>query len=130
MYSFVVLGYVVMPEHVHLLISEPRRGSVSTVMQAMKESFAHKLLRRASGDAMPLDQEHVWQRRFYDFVVFTNRKRVEKLRYIHRNPVKRGLVLEPRQWQWSSYRYYAYDERGPVLVNERQTAEMVIRKPA
>jgi hypothetical protein len=42
---------------------------------------------------------------------------MEKLRYIHQNPVKRGLVLEPDQWAWSSFRYYAYDERGPVLVN-------------
>jgi putative transposase len=42
-----------------------------------------------------LSQDHVWQRRFYDFVVWTKDKRVEKLRYMHRNPVKRGLVLEP-----------------------------------
>jgi len=139
MYGFVVVGYVVMPEHVHLLISEPRRGSVSTVMQALKQSFAHKATRRvrALNDSPlgsllrgTLEHGHVWQRRFYDFVVFTHRKRVEKLRYMHRNPVKRGLVLEPQQWQWSSYRHYAYDQRGPVLVNEQQTAEMVIRKPA
>lgn len=127
-YGFVIVGYVAMPEHVHLLISEPRRGSVSTVMQAMKQSFARRLLRQA-GDTLPLGR-HVWQRRYYDFVVFTRRKRVEKLRYIHRNPAKRGLVSEPDQWRWSSYRYYAYDERGPVLVNEQQTTEIVVRKPA
>jgi len=138
-YGFVVVGYVVMPEHIHLLISEPRRGSVSTVMQALKQSFAHRLLRKAhavndsspgSMSSSPPEHGHVWQRRFYDFVVFTHRKRVEKLRYMHRNPVKRGLVLEPEEWPWSSYRYYAYDECGRVLVNEQQTAEMVIRKPA
>ena len=52
----------------------------------------------------------IWQPRFYDFVVFSERKRVQKLRYMHRNPVKRGLVDSPDQWTWSSFRHYAYDE--------------------
>ena len=71
-----------------------------------------------------LPPRHFWQRRFYDFVVWTQRKRVEKLRYMHRNPVKRGLVLAPEQWAWSSFRYYAYDEAGPVLVDEKQPAKL------
>lgn len=104
-------------------------------MQAIKQSFARKLLRNLRvSDISPrslwsisLDNGHIWQRRFYDFVVFTHLKRAEKLRYMHRNPVKRGLVLESEQWQWSSYRYYAYDERGCVMVNEQQRAEMMIR---
>ena len=70
----------------------------------------------------------IWQPRFYDFVVFSERKRVEKLRYMHRNPVKRGLVREPQDWAWSSFRHYACDEAGPVLVNEPEKAELRIRK--
>ena len=58
-----------------------------------------------------LDAGHVWQNRFYDFVVRTEGKRVEKLRYIHRNPVKRGLVLEPDQWQRLSCGEGAQGER-------------------
>jgi len=128
-YRFVVIGYVVMPEHVHLLIGEPERANPSAVMQAVKQGFARRLLRRLrtrsderqcslwSRDA---DETHVWQRRFYDFVVWSERKRIEKLLYMHHNPVKRGLVLQPEQWRWSSFRYYAYAERGPVLVNEQR----------
>jgi hypothetical protein len=48
----------------------------------------------------------------------------------HRNPVKRGLVLEPQQWMWSSYRYYADGERGAVLVNEERKAELRVQKVA
>jgi hypothetical protein len=59
----------------------------------------------------------IWQRRFYDFNVWTERKRIEKLRYMHRNPVKRGLVAEPDQWTWSSFLAYLYGEPGPVRVN-------------
>ena len=55
------------------------------------------------------------------------KKKIEKLKYIYRNPVKRGLVLEPDQWAWSSFRCYAHGERGPVLVNERRRAEMKMR---
>lgn len=43
-YRFVVVGYVVMPEHVHLLLSEPERGNPSKVMQAIKQGFARRLL--------------------------------------------------------------------------------------
>jgi hypothetical protein len=56
-------------------------------------------------------------RRFYDFNVWSERKQVEKLRYMHRNPVKRGLVAGPDQWAWSSFRAYAYGEKGRVRVN-------------
>jgi putative transposase len=123
-YRFVVVGYVVMPEHVHLLITEPERGSPSTVMQVLKQRTAHALLpkrkrrdprqRNLFGDE---GGRAFWQARFYDFNVWTAKKRVEKLRYMHGNPVKRGLVESPEQWPWSSYRFYGLGERGPVEVN-------------
>jgi putative transposase len=59
----------------------------------------------------------VWQKRFYDFNVRTEQKQIEKLRYMHRNPVKRGLVERPEQWEWSSFRSYLLGETGPVRVN-------------
>jgi putative transposase len=124
-----------MPEHVHLLLSEPERANPSVVVQVLKQRFARQVLwvkrqrehelQRALWEAE--GEEHVWQRRFYDFVVWSEKKRAEKLRYMHRNPVKRGLVLEPEQWNWSSFRCYAYEERGPVLVNEQHPAELKLR---
>lgn len=113
-YHFVVVGYVVMPEHVHLLITEPEIGTPSTVMQVLKQRTAKALLpKRNSGDL----RRAFWQARFYDFNVWSTKKRLEKLRYMHRNPVKRGLVESPEQWQWSSYRHYLLDEPGVVKVN-------------
>ena len=136
-HQFVVVGYVVMPEHVHLLVSEPERGNPSLVLAALKQTFAHRLLRdlrvktNAPTDSLwntPVAVGHVWQSRFYDFVVFSDKKRVENLRYMHRNPVQRRLVSKPEEWLWSSFRHYAYEERGPVLVNETRKAELRIRK--
>src|SRR5271169_2016312 len=110
-YGFVVVGYVVMPNHIHLLISEPERGTQSTVMQVLKQRYARRVLDKkrhnAQGTLWPDELRHVWQHRFYDFHVWSERKRVEKLRYMHRNPVKQGLVESPEQWRWSSYRSYA-----------------------
>jgi putative transposase len=131
-YGVVVLGYVVMPEHFHLLISEPQRGTPSVVMQALKLGFARRLLRPRCGklqsrlweDAAP---NHVWQRRFYDFNVWTKHKRIEKLRYMHRNPVKRGLVAEPEHWRWSSFRFYAFGEAGAVRFNDCTVLKMTVR---
>jgi len=45
-----------------------------------------------------------------------------KLRYLHRNPVKRGLVLKPEEWKWSSYRHYALWETGSVEIESEWTA--------
>jgi putative transposase len=67
-----------------------------------------------------LDAKHVWQTRFYDFNVCGDKKRVEKLRYMHRNPVQRGVVRQPEEWRWSSFRYFAFGECGPVVANEQQ----------
>ena len=71
-----------------------------------------------------------WQARFYDFNVWTEHKRIEKLRYIHRNPVARGLVAAPEQWRWSSFRWYLRGEVGPVKINDTDILVMKIRPPA
>ncbi|HVO81394.1 MAG TPA: transposase [Terriglobales bacterium] len=133
-YDCVVVGYVVMPEHFHLLINELEEGSLGTVMQVLKQRVARKLLRperRKDARQMRLwDEErlrHFWQLRFYDFNVWSERKRIEKLKYMHRNPVMRGLVTSPEQWRWSSYRYYAFGEAGPVKLN---TWKMELRRIA
>jgi len=113
-YGFFVTGYVVMPEHVHLLISEPERARLSIALQMLKQITAQQL---RSPEGAPL-----WQPRYYDFNVWSEAKRVEKLRYIHRNPVKRGLVERPEDWLWSSFRHYATGADGPVEVESQWTA--------
>ncbi|MGB7584553.1 MAG: hypothetical protein WBM11_06890 [Terriglobales bacterium] len=70
----------------------------------------------------------ICQPRFYDFNVWTERKRIEKLRYMHRNPVTRGLVREPEQWRWSSFRYYKFRETGLVRVNDCDIMRMRVRE--
>ncbi len=125
-YRFVVVGYVVMPEHIHLLISEPEVGTPSTVMQVLKQRTARALLPRyRKPDPRQADffgelpqRAPFWQARFYDFNVWTEKKRIEKLKYMHRNPVKRGLAASPEGWRWSSYRFYALNEEAAVRVNQ------------
>ena len=94
-YGCYITGYVVMPEHVHLLISEPERGKLSVAMQMFKQITSRKL--------RPAGLRRFWQVRYYDFPVWTEKNHVEKLRYIHRNPVNRGLVPRPEDWEWSSF---------------------------
>jgi len=113
-YGFVVAGYVLMPEHVHLLVGEPRRSLLSMALQVLKQQTSRKLKQR--GDLQ------FWQRRYYDFNVHNEEKRIEKLRYMHRNPVKRGLVEKPEDWEWSSFRHYATGEIGAVEIESEWTA--------
>lgn len=125
-YSFVVVSYVVMPEHFHLLVSEPQIGNPSVVIQAVKIGFARRVI-NLDGDANSGTAAHIWQRRFYDFNVWGREKRVEKIRYIHRNPVRRGLVNNPEDWRWSSFRAYAFNEAGPVVMNDWSVLKMTVR---
>ena len=112
-YGFVVAGYVLMPEHIHLLVSEPRRSSLSVVLQVLKQQTSRKLKLRG--------EIQFWQWRYYDFNVHNEEKRVEKLRYMHRNPVKRGLVAKPEDWPWSSFRHYATGIEGTVEIESHWT---------
>jgi len=134
-YRFVVHGYVVMPEHVHWLITEPEEGDPSVVMKVVKQGFARQLKKKCGSTAPGQGQfwgnapDAVWQKRFYDFSVWSEHKRIEKLRYMHRNPVKRGLVEQPDQWRWSSFRAYFFGERGPVRVNFQEWRSEIKRPP-
>ena len=124
-YLFAVAGYVVMPEHVHLLVNEPGRGLLSRAVQALKLSVSMRSRERP-----------FWQAHSYDFNVSTHEKFVQKLRYIHRNPgspahefcalgwnpVKRGLVAKPEDWPWSSYRHYQTGMHGTVEIESEWTA--------
>ena len=69
-------------------------------------------------------EDSFWQARYYDFNVWSERKFVEKLRYIHRNPVKRGLVERPEDWVWSSFGHYANGEVGMVEIESQWTARI------
>jgi putative transposase len=114
-YGMFITGYVVMPEHVHLLLGEPEHSTLVIALQMLKQNVAHKL-----GHDCQLPR--FWQRRYYDFNVWTEKKRIEKLRYIHRNPVTRGLVSRPEDWSWSSFRHWATGTEGIVEVESQWTA--------
>ncbi len=115
-YGFSLVGYVVIPEHIHLLIGEPVKGTPSTVIQVLKQRVSLQLRRKkrrpagqlsltfAEGNESP---PRFWQRRFYDFNVWSLKKRVEKHHYIHMNPLKRKLVDHPKDWPWSSFAFYS-----------------------
>ena len=113
-YGLSVFGYVIMPEHIHLLVSEPRKDELSSAIQMLKQLVARRL--RLGKSEAPF-----WQPCYYDFNVFTQKKWTEKLRYLHRNPVTRGLVDAPEDWPWSSYRHWLTGERGTVEIESHWT---------
>lgn len=114
-HGFVVAGYVLMPEHVHLLVSEPRTGSLSVAIMALKQETFKKLKQP--------EEPQFWYRRYYDFNVWSQGTTEEKLHYMHQNPVKRGLVTRPEDWPWSSFRHHSTGESGTVEIESRWTAQ-------
>ena len=125
--GFRLVGYVVMPNHVHLLISEPKQGTPSSVLHKLKLRVSRRMGKpRRSGSTAQLrfpfekvegPPRAFWQARFYDFNVYTKGKKIEKLNYMHANPVKRRLVEHPGEWPWSSWGYYREGGAGLVRVD-------------
>jgi len=133
-YGFEVLGWVIMPDHVHLLLwwdkEENSTLAISKIMQGIKAGTAMRMIRllKSSGLERGDGLEHLlqatqskeagskshkrnlkyrlWQPGFYDFNIHSKEKLLEKLNYMHNNPVKAGLVLSPCDYKWSSYRKY------------------------
>ena len=103
-----------MPEHVLLLVTEPEPAKLSLALQMLKQNVARQLREPEGGS--------FWQPRYYDFNVWSEAKRIEKLRYIHRNPVRRGLVTRPEDWRWSSFRHYVSGDVGVVEIESQWTA--------
>ena len=97
-----------MPEHVHLLMSEPKLHPLATTLNVLKAETSKRL----KGD-----RKQFWQTRYYDFNVLTSAKLVEKLRSIHRNPVERGLVPSPEDWPGSSFRHWQTGETSRVEIH-------------
>jgi putative transposase len=117
-FSVLIYGYVVMPEHVHLLMSEPERGLLADALHYLKLSFAKRLRSRERR----VELRSFWEKRYYDRSVRDAHEFSVKLRYLHRNPVKRGLVSDPSEWKWSSFRHYALREVGVVEIESEWTA--------
>jgi len=108
-----IYAYVLMPEHVHLLVNEPPQILLAQFLRVVKQMTSRKL--RGPRDKF-------WQDRYYDSKVRGEKARSEVIRYIHRNPVKRGLVAKPEGWPWSSFRHYASVVKGTVEIESQWTA--------
>ncbi len=126
-YGFYVTGYVVMPEHVHLLVSEPERGKLSVAIQMLKQNVARELNQKPRPVAQSATRTGhprgpFWLARYYDFNATSEEKMVENLRYIHRNPVARGSVARPEDWEWSSFRHYVSGVEEVVEIESQWTA--------
>ena len=126
-HDFRLVGYVVMPEHVHLLMSEPAKSDPSKALQVLKQKTSRALRggrRKNLAGQLSLrfgtaetDARAFWQRRFYDFNVWSEEKLKEKLEYMHANPVKRELVAHPKEWPWSSWSFYTKGEEGLIGID-------------
>ena len=134
--GFLLSGWVLMPDHFHLLIlPEPPEATVS-FMQDLKKRTAQQIIAALARNhdnprcrallarlCLPSTAHsdsyyRVWQRRYVPFNVFTHKKHLQKLDDMHNNPVTARLVASADQWPWSSFRFY-YLNDSSVLAMDR-----------
>jgi putative transposase len=136
--GFKIIGYVRMPEHFHLLIGPSELANPSRVLQRLEDRaalFVLKNLRRNVGfpwcqrmlnglKLPPTVHQHahhrVWQRGDCDLNIWSEKKRLEKLNYMHNHPVRRRLVAQPADWPWSSWRFYHFEDAS-ILAMDRMS---------
>jgi putative transposase len=113
------IGFVLMPDHVHTIVWLAEPGQLSRFMHGWKRRSSYEAGKwYRQGNARYLERtlrsDPFWQRKYYAFEIYSRQKLVEKLDYMHLNPVRAGLVDKAAQWKWSSARWYS--ERRPVGV--------------
>ena len=127
---FDLWAYVIMPEHVHLLILPHDAITISSILTSIKQPVTRRALAwmrenqpsflRVMADAQPNGKvsHRFWQRGGgYDRNLWTTKETHEKLCYIHENPVRRGLVSRAEDWQWSSYRAWEEGIDEPIAID-------------
>jgi putative transposase len=127
-YRLRLYGYVVMPEHVHLVVWPPDGVELGRVIGQMKSLSARRSLgllkegRGVSVDRLRVARDGVkrlafWQSRCYDHNCRTAEAVREKIEYCHKNPVTRGLVATAGDWRWSSHNWYAGEQDVPLAMD-------------
>ncbi len=126
-----IVGYVVMPDHIHLLLWPQGEHTVSDFMRDFKGFTAKRIARQAraeerdewvkvfekSAENTP-NSIKVWQDDFWDKAIFRVRFLREKLNYMHRNPLRAGLVDSPEEYPYSSYRNYTQDDQSLIKLKQ------------
>jgi len=115
--GFKLLGYVFMPEHIHLVILPEANTKVGLLIGAIKMRMSKKYFQLTAIGA-PDKMNVFWQKRCYDHNCRMVDMVREKINYCHNNPVKRGLVESPADWLWSSYNWYQGKKDVPISIDE------------
>ena len=126
-----LVGYVVMPDHIHLMLWPHNTPDISAILRDFKTFTAKRIVRQAmvdqndvllahfcaAGEEVGRSEHKVWQDSFWESDVFSERFVRQKLNYMHRNPLRAGLVQQPEQYPYSSYRNYQFDEEWLIKVD-------------
>jgi len=114
-HRFKLFGYVIMPEHVHLVMLPPDGTRLGLVIREIKSKMAREYF---SAEMSEISGTRVfWQKRCYDHNCRSEKSVLEKINYCHNNPAMRGLVTEPGDYKWSSYNWYCGEEDVPLRMD-------------
>jgi putative transposase len=108
-YPFRLFGYCLMSNHFHLLLRPEPGQKISRVLQSLTVAHTWRYHRRHRTSG------HVWQGRFKSPVIQDDRHLLVVLRYIEANPLRAGIVTDPADYRWSSYRCHGMGEDDALL---------------
>jgi putative transposase len=129
--SFRLLGYVIMPDHLHLILWPDGEATVPEIMRDYKKFTSRRIIQQAqlegieawtaafrhAGQDTGRSTNKVWQDSYWDTNIYTERFLRQKLNYVHHNPVRASLVASPDDYPYSSYRNYALGEDWLIEID-------------
>lgn len=104
-----LIAYVIMPNHIHILIRTYEAWSLHKVIHSWKSYSSHEILKLKNNSnhsprvAQTPNKNIIWQREYWDRFIRDEKHFLNAVEYIHMNPVKAGLAQSPDKWQWSSF---------------------------
>jgi putative transposase len=130
--GLIVFGYVIMPSHIHLMASHEKDVTLSDIMRDFKHYTSTKIAemllkdnnhlflrvfqKATEGRSKKLDYK-VWQDEYHPIAITSEKWFLQKMEYMHNNPVRKGFVEKPEDWKYSSARNWILDDDGIIIIN-------------
>jgi len=110
--GFKIVAFCILPDHFHWLIIPAERTDISQIMKSVRGFSARKINKENN------QYGRLWQRQFLDHIIRKDEDYKQHIYYIHNNAVKHGLVEQPEDYLWSSYRNYYLDDDSLFRIDK------------
>lgn len=128
--GLLLFGFVIMPNHIHLIVSSKERLPLTDIMRDFKRHTSKLISKMLEEDNEKLflyifqkakrtqkTKYKVWQDEYHPEAIYSEKWFYQKLNYLHNNPVRKGFVVKPEDWKYGSARNWILDDHSTISLD-------------